>query len=115
MIKKAADLKTVYNENMRGGNGTVEITNFATPEELNNKGRLFANITLKPGCGIGFHMHENESELFYVMKGEVIYNDNGTECALSAGDVMVCPAGTGHAIACKGEETAEVCAVIVYA
>lgn len=115
MIKKAADLKTIYNENMRGGNGTVEITNFATPEELNNKGRLFANITLKPGCGIGFHMHENESELFYVMKGDVIYNDNGTECELTAGDVMVCPAGTGHAIACKGEETAEVCAVIVYA
>ena len=115
MIKKAADLKTIYNENMRGGNGTVEITSFATPEELNNKGRLFANITLKPGCGIGFHMHENESELFYVMKGDVIYNDNGTELELTAGDVMVCPAGTGHAIACKGDETAEVCAVIVYA
>ena len=100
---------------VRGGNGTVEITHFATAEELNNKGRLFANITLNPGCGIGFHMHENESELFYVMKGEVLYNDNGVECILGAGDVMVCPAGTGHGIACNGEETAEVCAVIVYA
>ena len=49
-------------------------------------------------------------------KGEtILYNDNGTECVCSAGDVMVCAAGTGHAIACKGEETAEVCAVIVYA
>ena len=115
MIRKAADCKKVYNEKMRGGNGTVEITNFATPEELNNKGRLFANITLKPGCGIGFHMHENESELFYVMKGEVLYNDNGTEYPLSAGDVMICPAGSGHAIACNGDEAAEVCAVIVYA
>ena len=115
MIRKAADCKKVYNEKMRGGNGTVEITNFATPEELNNKGRLFANITLNPGCGIGFHMHENESELFYVMKGNVLYNDNGTEYPLTAGDVMLCPAGSGHAIACKGEEAAEVCAVIVYA
>ena len=115
MIRKAADCKKVYNEKMRGGNGTVEITNFATPEELNNKGRLFANITLKPGCGIGYHVHEAESELFYVMKGEVTYNDNGTECVCTAGDVMVCPAGSGHAIACKGEKDAEVCAVIVYA
>jgi quercetin dioxygenase-like cupin family protein len=115
MIKKAAEFTTKYNENMRGGNGTVEITNFVTPEDLNNKGRLFANITLRPGCSIGYHVHENESELFYVIKGSVIYNDNGTECALCAGDVMVCPAGTGHAIACDGEETAEVCAVIVYA
>ena len=115
MIKKAADFKTVYNEKMRGGNGTVEITNFATPEELNNKGRLFANITLRPGCGIGFHVHENESELFYVIKGEAVYNDNGTEYPVSAGDVMVCPAGTGHAVSNNGTEVVELCAVIVYA
>ena len=100
---------------MRGGNGTIEITNFATPEELNNKGRLFANITLKPGCGIGYHVHEADSELFYLIKGEVLYNDNGVECTLSAGDVMLCPAGTGHSVTNNGEVDAELCAVIVYA
>lgn len=115
MIKKAAEFQTDYRENMRGGNGTVEITNFVTPEELNSKGRMFANITLKPGCGIGYHIHENESELFYVMKGDVLYSDNGVAHNLSAGDVMICPPGTGHSIANNGQEVAEVCAVIVYA
>ena len=115
MIRKAADCKKVCNEKMRGGNGTVEITNFASPEELNNKGRLFANITLRPGCGIGFHMHENESELFYVMDGEALYNDNGTEYVVHAGDVMICPAGTGHAVANNGDADVELCAVILYA
>jgi len=115
MIRKAADCKKVYNEKMRGGNGTVEITNFATPEELNNKGRLFANITLKAGCGIGYHVHENESELFYVMKGEALYNDNGTQYPVSAGAVMICPAGSGHAVANNGTEVVELCAVILYA
>ena len=115
MIRKAAECKVESRENMRGGNGTVQITNFATPEELNDKGRLFANITLKPGCGIGYHVHETDSELFYLMKGQVLYNDNGTECTLTAGDVMICPVGTGHSIANNGQEDAEVCAVIVYA
>jgi quercetin dioxygenase-like cupin family protein len=115
MIRKAADCKKVFNEKMRGGNGTVEITNFASPEELNNKGRLFANITLKPGCSIGFHTHENESELFYLMKGEALYNDNGTEYTVTAGDVMICPAGTGHGVANNGTEDVELCAVILYA
>ena len=115
MIKKAAECKKEYRENMRGGDGTVELTSFAGPEELYNKGRLFANITLKPGCSIGYHVHEKDSELFYLMKGEALYNDNGTEYAVSAGDVMLCPAGTGHAIANKGEESVELCAVIVYA
>ena len=115
MIKRAADMQTEYRPNMRDGNGTVELTSFATPEELNNKGRLFANITLKPGCSIGYHVHENESELFYLMKGEALYNDNGVERTLSVGDVMICPAGTGHSIANNGQENLELCAVIVYA
>ena len=115
MIRKATECNKEYRENMRGGNGTVEITNFATPAELNDKGRLFANITLKPGCSIGYHVHEKDSELFYLIKGTALYNDNGTECTLSAGDVMICPAGTGHSIANIGEEDVEVCAVIGYA
>ena len=115
MIRKAADCKKEYRENMRGGNGTVEITNFATPAELNDKGRLFANITLKPGCSIGYHVHEQDSELFYLKKGEALYSDNGTEYTVSAGDIMICPAGTGHAITNNGEEDVELCAVIVYA
>jgi len=100
---------------MRGGNGTVELTSFASPAELNDKGRLFANITLKPGCGIGYHVHENDSELFYFIKGEAVYNDNGVEYTLKAGDVTICPAGTGHGIANNSNEDVEICAVIVYA
>lgn len=115
MIRKAAECQKEYREHMRGGNGTVEITNFATPGELNDKGRLFANITLRPGCGIGYHVHEKDSELFYLMKGEALYNDNGAESLVCAGDVLICPAGSGHAITNNGEENVEICAVIVYA
>ena len=114
MIKRAADMQTEYRPNMRDGNGTVELTSFATPAELNDKGRLFANITLKPGTSIGYHVHEADSELFYLMKGQVLYNDNGVEHTLTAGDIMICPVGTGHSIANNGTEDAEVCAVIVY-
>ena len=115
MIKKAETFQTEYRENMRGGNGTVELTNFVTPAEMNDKGRLFANITLKSGCSIGYHVHENDSELFYLIQGEALYNDNGVEHILHAGDVMLCPAGTGHSIANNGEEDVVLCAVIVYA
>lgn len=115
MIKNAADLQKEYREHMRGGDGTVEITNFATPAELNDKGRLFARITLKPGCSIGYHVHEKDSELFYLIQGQALYNDNGTEYTVRSGDVMICPAGTGHAVANQGEEDVEICAVIIYA
>lgn len=115
MIRKAEECQKEYREHMRGGDGTVEITNFATPAELNDKGRLFAKITLNPGCSIGYHVHEKDSELFYIMKGTAEYNDGGETRTVSAGDITVCPAGTGHGIANKGEEAVELTAVILYA
>lgn len=114
MIRKATECQTEYRENMRGGAGTVEITNLATPAELNQKGRLFANITLRPGCGIGYHVHEQDTELFYVLQGTALYDDNGSQRQVCAGDVLLCPAGTGHAITNNGSGDVALCALILY-
>ena len=116
MIRKAEDCKIEYREHMRDGDGTVKITNLiAGNEELNDKGRLFGKITLEPGCSIGYHVHENDAELFYILKGTAEYSDNGEIRTVSAGDVTICPTGTGHGIANKTQETVELVAVIVYA
>lgn len=115
MVKKFNSFDPELRENMRGGDGVVEVTSFVTAEELNNKGRLFGKIVLKPGCGIGHHVHENDSELFYIIKGVATYDDNGTTVKLSAGDVTLTPAGTGHSIKNEGDEDVELIALIVYA
>ena len=116
MIRKEAECKKEFRERMREGNGTVEITNFiASPEEMCMKGRMFSKITLKSGCSIGFHVHEKDSELFYILSGSAQYNDNGQVVTVNAGDVTICPAGTGHGIENNSDETVEMIAVIVYA
>lgn len=115
MIRKGSALTTDFREHMRGGEGTVEITGFVNAEELNQKGRLFGRIVLHPGCGIGAHTHEGESELFYIYEGQAIYNDNGTETPVSAGDVTLCASGESHGI--RNASTADCClvALIVHA
>ena len=116
MIRRAEECKIEYREHMRDGDGTVKITNLiADNEELNDKGRLFGKITLEPGCSIGYHVHENDAELFYIRKGTAEYSDNGEIRTVTAGDVTICPTGTGHGIANKSQETVELVAVIVYA
>ncbi len=116
MIRKAEECRIEYREHMRDGDGTVKITNLiAGDAELNDKGRLFAKITLEPGCSIGYHVHENDAELFYILKGTAEYSDNGQIRTVTAGDVTICPTGTGHGIANKTQETVELVAVIVYA
>lgn len=115
MVKKFKDFSPELRENMRGGDGTVEVTNFVSVEELNNKGRLFGKIVLKPGCGIGYHVHETDSELFYIIKGTAVYDDNGTKTIVNAGDVTLTPAGDGHSIKNESNEDVELIALIVYA
>ncbi|MBR3367086.1 MAG: cupin domain-containing protein [Lachnospiraceae bacterium] len=116
MIRKKQDCQIEYREHMRGGDGTVKLTGFISgPEELCGTGRLFSRIALEPGCSIGFHVHEGDSELFYILRGTGIYNDGGTEVTVQEGDVTICPAGTGHGMANRSDEVLEMIAVIVYA
>ena len=115
MIRKANECSVKINENMRGGDGSVRLTSLISgPEELQNKGRLFSIITLEPGCSIGYHVHENETELFYIIKGTAIYNDGGEEIQISVGDVAIVEPGNSHGIANRSNETCELVALILY-
>jgi quercetin dioxygenase-like cupin family protein len=114
MIKHYDDYKVEHREHMRDGNGTVQIDNFASAEELNEKGRLFGKITLKPGCSIGYHVHEKDAELFHILKGTAQYSDGGKTVTVNAGDTTICPAGTGHSISNESDETVELIALIIY-
>ena len=115
MIRKAEECNIEYREHMRDGKGTVELTSLISgPEELNGKGRLFSVITLKPGCSIGYHLHDHDAELFYMISGTAEYNDNGVIKTVKAGDVMICPTGTSHGIENVSDETAQLVAVIEY-
>ncbi len=115
MVIKSKDCKVENRVNMRGGDGTVKITHFTGKEELYGKGRFFARITLEPGCSIGEHIHEGDSEIFIVERGCPTYNDGGKEVNAEPGDVLICPAETGHSIANRTDETVDIIALIVYA
>ena len=76
---------------------------------------ITALSALEPGCSIGEHIHEGDSEIFIVERGCPTYNDSGTEVEAKPGDVLICPAETGHSIANHTGETVDIIALIVYA
>ena len=115
MVKDKLQLKKSFRENMRGGNGVVEMTELIPAEEFNGHGRLFSTITLRPGCSIGWHVHEGESEIFAVIKGSGIYNDNGKDVAISEGFVTVVRSGEGHSVSCLGPRDLVLTALIINA
>jgi len=114
MIKRKDSYTAQINENMRGGEGTVKIEHLLTPEELNNKGRLYAKISVAPGASIGFHVHENEMEAFFIISGEAQYDDNGETVTLLPGDIAYTPVDTGHAVKSTGNTPLEMIALILH-
>jgi len=114
MIKKKASYTVQENENMRGGEGIVKIEHLHTPEELYEKGRLYAKITLGPGCSIGYHVHENEMESFYIINGEAEISDNGELVLLTTGDTILTRSGEGHSVKNIGKDALEMMALILY-
>lgn len=98
-------------EHMRGGDGTAVLT--ALAGELPKNLRLFSMIRLEPGASIGYHVHENETELFHFISGSGIVDDNGVAARVSAGDTMSTPSGFGHSVKNDGEEDLVFLAAIV--
>ena len=114
MIRKKEECTVKINKEMKGGPGQVIQTCFVDQEELLNKGRLFGNLHLEPGCGIGGHTHQGEGEIFYIAKGQVVYNDDGKEEILNQGDIAVCKPGHSHFVTNKSDEPADLIALILF-
>ncbi len=113
MIVRSAEKTTEIREKMRGGEGRVEVSAFLTADHLPKKCRLFSELRLEKGCGIGAHTHQQESEIFYVLSGEAVYNDNGVEQTLKVGDIAICKSGESHAVRNDKETPAVLLAVII--
>ncbi len=98
-------------------NGTGEIlvrSLLNGQEEMYKAGRVFGHTTVYPGSAIGYHVHNGESETYYILSGTAKYNDNGTIRTVTAGDVTFTGSGEGHGIEAIGNEPVEMIALILY-
>ena len=83
---------------MHGGEGYVIIKRLLDEKQLNGKCGLYAEVTIEPGCSLGYHEHHGESETYYILSEREFTSDNGTLRMVEAGDVTFTPDGKGHAM-----------------
>lgn len=106
-------METIKVENANGGKGVRLVKHILSAEEMGGKCRMYAEVTLAPGCALGYHMHENESETYYIIKGQGVYNDNGTLRPVGVGDKTFTPGGSGHGLENTGEADLVFMALII--
>lgn len=111
MVIRADEMTTDVRVHMRDGAGEALLTGLCPA--LPAKMRLFSKITLKKGCGIGYHEHHGETELFAFVSGQGRVQDDDAWVDVKAGDSMATPDGHGHAVENTGEEDLVFIAAIV--
>ena len=89
------------------------MTHLADFDMANPKIKLYSLVQLKPGEEVQYHMHVGESELYFIMSGKGIYNDNGTTVEVMPGMSTLTPSGEGHALKNTGDEMLSFIALIL--
>ena len=104
MVRESNEVKKEKKVAPFNGIGSITVRSILEgPEELYNKGRVFAHTTVHPGSKIGYHCHINESETYYILSGSGTYNDNGKITEVHPVYLFFCGAGEGHGIEASNE------------
>lgn len=115
MVRKKEEVLSERKQAPFDGVGEITVRSLLNgEEEMYGKGRVFAHTTVYQGAGIGYHIHKNESESYYILSGVGKFNDNGVIRTVTAGNVTFTGAGEGHSIENAGEEPLEMIALILY-
>jgi mannose-6-phosphate isomerase-like protein (cupin superfamily) len=112
MVIRRADMQTEHREKMRGGRGTISITNLVKPADVPHA-RLLADIEIPPGASIGEHEHGAETEYYIIHGGRAIVVDSGVEREVTAGDVVVTGGGASHSIRNASDKPLRMIALII--
>ena len=114
MIKRSEELTREVVEKRFGGKGEMEIVKLIDDQQFQGKGRLFAHNTLKPGCSLGLHTHNGDVEIYYIIGGQGMVDDNGEMKPVKTGDVIFTGNGESHSLENIGSENLEFIALILY-
>ena len=91
-------METIIETNPCGGKGDMKLEKILSMEQMKDKCGLFARVTLPPGSVLGYHEHHGNSEAYFILEGEGVYDDNGVKRTVKAGDTTWTSDGSGHGL-----------------
>lgn len=66
-----------------------------------------AELTVEPGDGPPYHIHELEDEIWYILEGEVEFTVDGKKTIVGPGTTVFGPRGVPHRFQGAGDKTAK--------
>jgi mannose-6-phosphate isomerase-like protein (cupin superfamily) len=113
MLRRNGTYETELREKMRGGTGTVRVEHLWKKPDLRAKTRLCAKLTIPQGASIGPHSHDEEEEVYVVLRGHGRIRELGETFEIAPGDTVLTGNGASHAVENIGAGPLEMLAFIV--
>lgn len=117
MVKSALELKHTEADFQSAGlgNGILKLVHILNaPEEMNGVGRIFAHAVLPVGAWVEPHMHQGEREIYYYVKGQGEYYDNGITVEIGPGFMTQVRPGQYHGLKNTGDDPLEYICLILF-
>ena len=96
------------------GKGEIILHHKFEREQLFEKSRLVAEVTIRPGHSIGMHPHDHDAEIYYMLSGALVsVNPDGSEEPFLPGDAMLTGAGDSHSVRNDTEKDAKMLAIVM--
>lgn len=99
-ITEIPDFEEVYLDRLLDG---------CDPKNMN----FYARVLLKPGMEVHRHQHVGESEIYFILSGSGMFDDNGDMIEVKKGDITYTPDGHYHNLINTGTEMLEFMALII--
>jgi mannose-6-phosphate isomerase-like protein (cupin superfamily) len=112
MVIHRSEMKAEKKERLLNGDGSTHFT-YLLDGSTQKNARLFAELTLTPGCSIGYHSHGSETEYYFILSGNGTVIDDDNTVNVGQGDVVITGNGASHSIKNIGSDPLIFIAIIV--
>jgi mannose-6-phosphate isomerase-like protein (cupin superfamily) len=113
MVAYGTSMKGEVKMALRGGPGSLTMTDLTAGAGTCKNCRLLSRIDIPPGAGIGRHDHQTETEYFIMLEGAAEVEDGDKKVTVGPGDVVITGDGAAHSITNTGTKPVKMIAVIV--
>src|SRR5690554_3856370 len=113
MIKNSGE-GSLEVRNFMDGEGDILLLHRFNQEEMFDKCSFCAEIFFAPGQSMGFHKHEDEIEIIYILSGEIVYVENdGSERTIYPGSMALVGAGQGHGMRNDSKKDTKILSMVI--
>ena len=113
MIIRKDNLQKAVEEPSMGGEGVLHIDFMTSVLPSGYAVTTFARASLEPSSSVGYHVHEDNCEAYYIISGEGEYSDDGQISIVCAGDLTFTSEGHGHGLKNATDSSLDFIALII--